>query len=125
VTRRFVLVTLCLTATIAFLIGLVVAGSMSPQFAIAAPSAPQIPVRARLSAGISPAVVSFADVAERLNPAVVNIDATSREEIHSLGRLPRGAPCFVAAPIARTVDRLKLFKLEPLGPSIVVKRTAV
>jgi len=78
VTRRFVLVTLCLTATIAFLIGLVVAGSMSPQFAIAAPSAPQIPVRARLSAGISPAVVSFADVAERLNPAVVNIDATSR-----------------------------------------------
>jgi len=78
VTRRFVLVTLCLTATIAFLIGLVVAGSMSPQFAIAAPSAPQIPVRARLAAGISPAVVSFADVAERLNPAVVNIDATSR-----------------------------------------------
>ena len=70
--------TLCLTATIAFLIGLVVAGSMSPQFAIAAPSAPQIPVRARLAAGISPAVVSFADVAERLNPAVVNIDATSR-----------------------------------------------
>jgi serine protease Do len=78
VTRRFVLVTLCLTATIAFLIGLVVAGSMSPQFAIATPSAPQIPVRARISPGISPAVVSFADVAERLNPAVVNIDATSR-----------------------------------------------
>ena len=78
VTRRFVLVTVCLTATIAFLIGLVVAGSMSPQFAISAPSAPQIPVRARVSPGISPAVVSFADVAERLNPAVVNIDATSR-----------------------------------------------
>ena len=77
-TRRFVLVTVCLTATIAFLIGLVVAGSMSPQFAIAAPSAPQIPVRSRVAPGLSPAVVSFADVAERLNPAVVNIDATSR-----------------------------------------------
>jgi len=71
-------VTVCLTATIAFLIGLVVAGSMSPQFAISAPSAPQVPVRARVLPGVSPAVVSFADVAERLNPAVVNIDATSR-----------------------------------------------
>ena len=70
--------TVCLTATIAFLIGLVVAGSMSPQFAISAPSAPQVPVRARVLPGVSPAVVSFADVAERLNPAVVNIDATSR-----------------------------------------------
>jgi serine protease Do len=78
VTRRFVLVTVCLTATIAFLIGLVVAGSMSPQFAISAPSAPQVPVRTRVLPGMSPAVVSFADVAERLNPAVVNIDATSR-----------------------------------------------
>jgi len=71
-------VTVCLTATIAFLIGLVVAGSMSPQFAISAPSAPQVPVRTRVLPGMSPAVVSFADVAERLNPAVVNIDATSR-----------------------------------------------
>jgi serine protease Do len=78
VTRRFVLVTVCLTATIAFLVGLVVAGSMTPQFAISAPSAPQIPVRARVAPGVSPAVASFADVAERLNPAVVNIDATTR-----------------------------------------------
>ena len=77
-TRRFVIVTVCLTATIAFLIGLVVAGSMTPQFAISAPSAPQIPVRARVTPTITPAVTSFADVAERLNPAVVNIDATSR-----------------------------------------------
>ncbi len=88
-TRRFVAVTVCLTATIAFLIGLVVAGSMTPQFAISAPSAPQIPVRTRL-AGIAPAVVSFADVAERLNPAVVNIDATSRGTARSrrFGGLP-------------------------------------
>jgi len=77
-TRRFVVVTICLTATVAFLVGLVVAGSMTPQFAIAAPSAPQIPVRTRIAAGLSPTVSSFADVAERLNPAVVNIDATTR-----------------------------------------------
>lgn len=72
------LVTVCLTATIAFLIGLVVAGSMTPQFAISAPSAPQIPIRTRGAATVSPAMSSFADVAERLNPAVVNIDATTR-----------------------------------------------
>jgi len=62
VTRRFVLVTVCLTATIAFLIGLVVAGSMTPQFAISAPSAPQLPVRTRVAAGMSSAVTSFAAV---------------------------------------------------------------
>src|SRR4051812_28750901 len=89
-TRRFVVVTVCLTATIAFLIGLEVAGSMTPQFAISAPSAPQIPARARLAPGLSPTVVSFADVAERLNPAVVNIDATSRGTTRSrrFGGLP-------------------------------------
>ena len=89
-TRRFVLVTVCLTATVAFLIGLVVAGSMTPQFAVSAPNAPQLPVRARVAAGMSPAVASFADVAERLNPAVVNIDATSRGASRSrrFGGLP-------------------------------------
>ena len=32
------------------------------------------------TASVSPALVNFADVAERINPAVVNIDATSRGE---------------------------------------------
>ncbi len=77
-TRRFVVVSVCLTATIAFLIGLIVAGSMTPQPAISAPTAPQTPARLRAAAVISPGLVSFADVAERLNPAVVNIDATTR-----------------------------------------------
>jgi len=47
-------------------------------------------VRARLAPGMSAAVVSFADVAERLNPAVVNIDATSRGTARSrrFGGLP-------------------------------------
>src|SRR5882672_8165767 len=77
-TRRFVAVTVCLTATIAFLIGLIVAGNMTPQPAISAPTAPLTLVRTRASATLSPALASFADVAERLNPSVVNIDATSR-----------------------------------------------
>src|SRR5438132_9073032 len=90
-TRRFAVVTVCLTATIAFLIGLIVAGSMTPQPAISAPTAPQLPARARVAAaGIPPALVSFADVAERLNPAVVNIDATTRGTTRSrrFGGLP-------------------------------------
>src|SRR4030095_5221267 len=77
-TRRFVVVTVCLTATIAFLIGLIVAGSMTPQTAISAPTAPTLAVRTRSAAALAPLISSFADVAERLNPAVVNIDATTR-----------------------------------------------
>src|SRR4051812_40426050 len=89
-TRRFVVVTVCLTATIAFLIGLEVAGNMTPQPAISAPTAPLVPTRGRLSSSLSPALTSFADVAERLNPAVVNIDATSRGTARSrrFGGLP-------------------------------------
>src|SRR4051794_966020 len=78
-TRRFVAVSVCLAATIAFMIGLIVAGSFTPAVAVSAPAARSAP---RISAARVPAagggLISFADVAERLNPAVVNIDATSR-----------------------------------------------
>jgi serine protease Do len=89
-TRRFVAVTVCLVATIAFLIGLIVAGSMTPQPAISAPTAPALSVRTRSAATLAPAISSFADVAERLNPAVVNIDATTRGSTRSrrFGGLP-------------------------------------
>ena len=89
-TRRFLAVTVCLTATVAFLIGLVVAGTMTPQRAVAAPTEPLVPVRARSAAAAPSSVVSFADVAERLNPAVVNIDATSRGTTRS--RRPGALP---------------------------------
>jgi serine protease Do len=77
--RRFLAVTLSLVATVAFLIGLIVAGSMMPAPAHSEPDTRTSLVRA---AGgplpDAPALASFADVAERLNPAVVNIDATVR-----------------------------------------------
>jgi serine protease Do len=76
-TRRFLAATVCLTAVVAFLVGLIVAGSMTPAPAVSAPPTKAIPVRA---APATPNVVSFADIAEKLNPAVVNIDATSRGE---------------------------------------------
>ena len=89
-TRRFVVVTVCLTATIAFLIGLIVAGSMTPQPAISAPTAPAFSMRTRAVATLAPVISSFADVAEQLNPAVVNIDATTRGSARSrrFGGLP-------------------------------------
>ena len=63
-TRRFLVVTLCLAVTIGVLIGLVVAGSMTPAPANA--TEPRL-ARAREANAPSaqPALTSFADVAER------------------------------------------------------------
>ena len=85
-TRRFLVATVCLTAVVAFLVGLIVAGSMMPAPAVSRPTAPisaRVPTSATL---VAPNVVSFADIAERLNPAVVNIDATSRGGERRRGR---------------------------------------
>ena len=79
-TRRFLAVTVALAATVAFLVGLVVAGSMTPAPAISATPAALRDVVATPSARAWIATPSFADVAERLNPTVVNIDATARGE---------------------------------------------
>src|SRR5262245_42410918 len=76
--RRFLLVTVCLAATVAFLVGLIVAGSMTPAPAHSAPGPARATIRATPTAGAGPMVGSFADIADRLNPAVVNIDASSR-----------------------------------------------
>ena len=79
-TRRLFAVTFGLAAMVSFLIGLIVAGTMTPAPATSAPE-PRL-ARSRIanttSANVNAAVASFADVAERLNPAVVNIDATMR-----------------------------------------------
>jgi serine protease Do len=87
--RRFVLVTLALTATAAFLVGLIVAGSLTPTTAHSGDgkARPVITPVSRVSPGPAGSI-NFADVAERINPAVVNIDATSRGHL----RLPDGRP---------------------------------
>jgi serine protease Do len=76
--RRFALVTVLLVAAGSFLVGLIVAGSLTPAPAVSRTTRPaSVPAAAARRASASP-LVNFADVAERLNPAVVNIDATSR-----------------------------------------------
>ena len=77
--RGFLAAAAGLSATAGLLLGLVMAASMTPAPAISAPAVrPAIARSHAETAPISREVVSFADVADRLNPAVVNIDATSR-----------------------------------------------
>jgi serine protease Do len=81
ISRRFTFVTVALTAVVAFLVGAIVAGGFrQPTVAAGAPARigavpPAHPVA---SASASMSLVNFADVVERINPAVVNIDATAR-----------------------------------------------
>ena len=87
-TGRFAYFTVGLAACVSFLVGMVVTGSMSPSTAISAPSVSA--ARSRDDRPFMPGlagVVNFADVAERLNPSVVNIDATSRRR----ARTPQSA----------------------------------
>ncbi len=94
-TRRFTAVTLGLTATVAFLVGLIVAGSLVPTPAISGSTRPATLTAHRASpvSATSP-LVNFADVAERINPAVVNIDATSRGDAIQRRSAPSGRDLF-------------------------------
>jgi serine protease Do len=79
--RRFTLVTVALTAVVAFLVGAIVAGGLA-RTAVSA-GAPAKTAAARLASSrpgsaLALPSVNFADVVERINPAVVNIDATMR-----------------------------------------------
>jgi serine protease Do len=93
--RRFTVVTVALTAFVAFLVGAIVAGGVA-RSAISA-GAPRLPTTGRYVARPATTVlgassVNFADVVERINPAVVNIDATSRGRDQRRRRGRVGAP---------------------------------
>jgi serine protease Do len=85
-TRRLLVVWASLIATVAFVVGLVVAGALMP--APATSAQPQRPSEAarRDRRPVATVPVSFADIAERLNPTVVNIEASVRGEIRSRRR---------------------------------------
>jgi serine protease Do len=91
--KRFTLVTVALSTVVAFLVGLIIAGEFTPASIVA--TAPRGLTRngeAIRPAGISigPAVVNFADVVERMNAAVVNIDSMSKgNDTHDLPRFFR------------------------------------
>lgn len=80
-TRRFTVVTVVLTAAVAFLLGL---AASAPSPSSAASVDPPRPAGTRAARAESrpiapmPVVVDFADVAQQVNPAVVNVEAVSR-----------------------------------------------
>ena len=78
--KRFTIVTVVLTASVAFLLGLMIAGVFTPVPAVVS-TAPRLPAKAvdpARPAGLPAGLVNFADVAERINASVVNIDAASK-----------------------------------------------
>jgi serine protease Do len=100
--KRFTLVTVALTALVAFLVGAIFAGGVT-RSAIVAGVSPASDRSAHVANGPGAAsLVNFADVVERLNPAVVNIDATARgrDSRHRRGRgaLPEAPDPFEGAP---------------------------
>src|SRR5437868_993329 len=79
--RRFTIVTLTLTAAVAFLVGTIVAGGINRSAVIAGRDVKKSAKRSDTGphAGFpATASVNFADVVDRINPAVVSIDASSR-----------------------------------------------
>jgi len=93
--RRFTLVTLVLTAIVAFLVGAIMTGGLPRASVAARTGAKSVDVRsvARGSGGVAAApLVNFADVVERINPAVVNIDATTKGSEPRRRRSRTGVP---------------------------------
>src|SRR5262245_13710942 len=78
--RRFTFVTLTLTAVVAFLVGAIFAGGGSRSAVVSGTAKPAGAAKTSAPGAAAPtlALVNFADVVERINAAVVNIDATSR-----------------------------------------------
>jgi serine protease Do len=78
--RRFTLVSVALTAVVAFLVGAIFAGGFDHAAVTAGAPVYPAPVVAAppIAAPLGTLPVNFADVVERINPAVVNIDATIR-----------------------------------------------
>jgi serine protease Do len=76
--RRFTLLTVALCSAVAFLVGIILAGGVTRTPVVSSAPRPG-PTRPGLKAAADGAgAVNFADVAEKINPAVVNIDAASR-----------------------------------------------
>jgi serine protease Do len=74
--RRFTYVSAGLVAAVAFFVGTIFAGGMTRSLVVAGgENARRAPITRAVPPG---ALVNFADVVARVNPAVVNIDATSK-----------------------------------------------
>jgi serine protease Do len=87
--KRFTVISLVLSSVVAFLVGVILAGGVSRTPTVSSESSARSNDRARPARASTSSVVNFADVAERINAAVVNIDAASRTP---LGRFSTRTP---------------------------------
>jgi len=89
--KRFTFITLALSTSVAFLVGLIMAGGTTRTPVVSSAAVREAPPHDRPRPASLPGVVNFADIAERINPAVVNIDAASKPAGRGAPRLfPRG-----------------------------------
>src|SRR6185436_6098528 len=89
--RRFTIVSVALAGFVSFLVGAIVAGGVGGGAVTAgapakAGATKPIPVMRSTSVGLPAGVVNFADVVERINPAVVNVEATTRPSANNTRR---------------------------------------
>jgi serine protease Do len=77
-TSRFAAITIGLAMAVGAMIGLVLAGNMTPTPAESAPPTARVTATPTMKAVVPAGTVSFTDIAEQLNPAVVTIDASAR-----------------------------------------------
>lgn len=89
-TRRFTVLTLALTATIAFLVGLILAGSLGSTAPRAVAASPAQPRPSRLASAPT-VLVNFADIATRVNPSVVYIEAATASHRGQRSGAPSGS----------------------------------
>ena len=105
--KRFTAFTVALSAMVAFLVGLIIAGEFTPAPIVSTAPRTLAAGDTRRASALTgaPMVVNFADVAERINSAVVNIDATSTgaesRESRNLFRRPDSSG---EAPAPRELD---------------------
>src|SRR5215213_8951283 len=111
--KRFTIVTVALCAAVAFLVGLIIAGGFTPSPIVA--TAPRAFAPTGLdatragAAAVLPTVVNFADVAERINAAVVNIDSTSKgSETRESQRFFRRGDAPLEGPTPRDLEPPRL-----------------
>ncbi len=96
--RRFTVISVALASTVAFLVGLILAGQFTPTPVVTtAPRSLPAPLNTPSAVNLAGGGANFADVAERINASVVNIDATSnrstvRDPLQRFRRSPGDAP---------------------------------
>ena len=104
--KRFTFVTVALSALVAFLVGLIIAGEFTPSTIVAVAPGNGARIGGVRPAGFPaiPSVVNFADVAERMNAAVVNIDSMAKGDTREPQRYFRRGDGPIEGPSSRDLD---------------------